>query len=102
MDAGWNFRDPGRPCAARHMFWSSPDPCAMSFFRKRFLVLIEKHRRPCQVRAPIEPRWAPALAGIETCTHLVVLYWMDRSRRDIAVQFPRHYQETRGTFALRS
>lgn len=50
----------------------------------------------------VDPRWEAALAGIETCTHLVVLYWMDRSRRDIAVQCPRHYRETRGTFALRS
>jgi tRNA-Thr(GGU) m(6)t(6)A37 methyltransferase TsaA len=50
----------------------------------------------------IDPLWAAALDGVETCTHLVVLYWMDKSRRDIAVQVPRHYQEARGTFALRS
>ena len=50
----------------------------------------------------LDPRWKAALDGVETCSHLVVLYWMDQSRRDIAVQFPRHYQETRGTFALRS
>ncbi len=50
----------------------------------------------------VDPRWEAALAGIETCTHLVVLYWMDKSRRDIAVQVPRHYQKPRGTFALRS
>ena len=50
----------------------------------------------------VDPRWAAALQGVETCTHLVLLYWMDKSRRDIAVQVPRHYQETRGTFALRS
>ena len=50
----------------------------------------------------IDPLWAGALDGVETCSHLVVLYWMDKSRRDIAVQVPRHYQESRGTFALRS
>jgi tRNA-Thr(GGU) m(6)t(6)A37 methyltransferase TsaA len=50
----------------------------------------------------VDPRWAGALQGIETCTHLVLLYWMDKSRRDVAVQVPRHYQEPRGTFALRS
>jgi tRNA-Thr(GGU) m(6)t(6)A37 methyltransferase TsaA len=50
----------------------------------------------------VDPRWAGALQGIGTCTHLVLLYWMDKSRRDIAVQVPRHYQEPRGTFALRS
>ncbi len=47
-------------------------------------------------------RWAPALSGVESCTHLVVLYWMDRSRRDLVVQMPRHYGTPRGTFALRS
>jgi len=50
----------------------------------------------------LEPRWAPALKDIETCTHLVLLYWMDRSRRDIVLQMPRHYGVQRGTFALRS
>ena len=50
----------------------------------------------------LDPRWAGALEGVETCTHLWVLYWMDKSRRDIAVQVPRHYGKGRGTFALRS
>jgi tRNA-Thr(GGU) m(6)t(6)A37 methyltransferase TsaA len=50
----------------------------------------------------IAPRWAPALQGVESCSHLVVLYWMDRSRRDLVVQVPRHYGVGRGTFALRS
>jgi tRNA-Thr(GGU) m(6)t(6)A37 methyltransferase TsaA len=50
----------------------------------------------------IDPRWAQALAGVESCTHLVVLYWMNRSRRDLVLQIPRHYGEGRGTFALRS
>jgi len=50
----------------------------------------------------IDPRWEAALKGVESCTHVVVLYWMDRSRRDLVVQVPRHYGERRGTFALRS
>ena len=50
----------------------------------------------------IDARWQAALTGIETCTHLLVLYWMDRARRDLVVQVPRHYSEPRGTFALRS
>src|SRR5271166_5839774 len=50
----------------------------------------------------ISPRWVPALKGVEGCTHLVVLYWMDRARRDLVVQVPRHYGVERGTFALRS
>ena len=50
----------------------------------------------------VDPRWAKALAGVETCSHLVVLYWMDRARRDLVVQVPAHYGTGRGTFALRS
>jgi tRNA-Thr(GGU) m(6)t(6)A37 methyltransferase TsaA len=50
----------------------------------------------------IDPRFAAALTGVETCTHLLVLYWMDKSRRDLVLQAPRHYGELRGTFALRS
>jgi tRNA-Thr(GGU) m(6)t(6)A37 methyltransferase TsaA len=50
----------------------------------------------------LDARWAAALKDVETCSHLVVLYWMDKARRDLARQVPRHYGEQRGTFALRS
>jgi tRNA-Thr(GGU) m(6)t(6)A37 methyltransferase TsaA len=50
----------------------------------------------------LDPRWADGLTGVATCTHLIVLYWMDKARRDLVVQVPRHYNEPRGTFALRS
>jgi tRNA-Thr(GGU) m(6)t(6)A37 methyltransferase TsaA len=50
----------------------------------------------------VDPRWADALRGIETCSHVIVLYFMDRARRDLVLQAPRHYTEVRGTFALRS
>jgi tRNA-Thr(GGU) m(6)t(6)A37 methyltransferase TsaA len=50
----------------------------------------------------VDPRWREALSGVETCTHLLVLYWMDRARRDLVRQVPRHLGEPRGTFALRS
>jgi len=50
----------------------------------------------------VDPRWAQALKDVESCSHLVLLYWMDRSRRDIVLQVPRHYGVQRGTFALRS
>ena len=39
----------------------------------------------------VDPRWAKALTHVESCTHLVVLYWMNRSRRDLVLQVPRHY-----------
>jgi tRNA-Thr(GGU) m(6)t(6)A37 methyltransferase TsaA len=47
-------------------------------------------------------RYAAALPGVETCTHLLVLYWMHQARRDLVLQAPRHYGQPRGTFALRS
>jgi tRNA-Thr(GGU) m(6)t(6)A37 methyltransferase TsaA len=50
----------------------------------------------------VDPRWEKALTHVESCTHLVVLYWMNRSRRDLVLQVPRHYGIARGTFALRS
>jgi tRNA-Thr(GGU) m(6)t(6)A37 methyltransferase TsaA len=50
----------------------------------------------------LDPRWADALKGVETCSHIVVLYWMDQARRDLVLQVPHHYGEPRGTFALRS
>jgi len=49
----------------------------------------------------LDPRYAAALDGVAACTHLVLLYFMDRARRDLLVQSPRH-GERRGTFALRS
>ena len=50
----------------------------------------------------VDARFAPALKDVETCSHLVVLYWMEQARRDLVLQVPRHYGEQRGTFALRS
>jgi tRNA-Thr(GGU) m(6)t(6)A37 methyltransferase TsaA len=49
----------------------------------------------------LDPRYAAALDGVATCSHLVVLYFMDQARRDLLVQAPRHGAR-RGTFALRS
>ena len=50
----------------------------------------------------VDPRWAQALPGVETCSHLIVLYWMDRARRDLVVQTPRNTEGGRPTFAVRS
>jgi tRNA-Thr(GGU) m(6)t(6)A37 methyltransferase TsaA len=50
----------------------------------------------------VDERWAAALSGLETCSHIIVLYWMDQARRDLVFQVPAHYGTGRGTFALRS
>jgi tRNA (adenine37-N6)-methyltransferase len=50
----------------------------------------------------IDERWRPALTGVAAPSELQVLYWMHQSRRDLAVQAPRHNGIVTGTFALRS
>ncbi len=50
----------------------------------------------------VDPRWAKALPGVETCSHLILLYWMDRARRDLVVQVPKQYGDGKPTFSLRS
>jgi tRNA (Thr-GGU) A37 N-methylase len=50
----------------------------------------------------LDPRWTPALKGVETGDRMQVLYWMDRARRDLLTQSPGDDGQTMGTFALRS
>lgn len=50
----------------------------------------------------VDPRYAAGLAGVERCSHLIVLYWLDEARRDLLVQSPRHVTAPRGVFSLRS
>lgn len=63
-----------------------------------------KHARGSEAVCTIEvdPRFAPALQGVASCSHLLVLYWMDRARRDLLLQAPHHYDDVHGTFSLRS
>jgi tRNA-Thr(GGU) m(6)t(6)A37 methyltransferase TsaA len=50
----------------------------------------------------VDTPFAEALKDVESCTHLVVLYWMDKAPRNLVLQVPGHYGVQRGTFALRS
>jgi tRNA-Thr(GGU) m(6)t(6)A37 methyltransferase TsaA len=50
----------------------------------------------------LDPRWADGLKDVASCSHLVVLYWMDRAPRNLVLQKPAHYGVQRGTFSLRS
>ena len=54
----------------------------------------------CRIEV-FEP-WVEALSGLETFTEIEVLYWLDRSRRDLVRQSPKSDGTTRGTFSLRS
>lgn len=50
----------------------------------------------------VDARWRAALKDVAGCSHLLILYWMDRARRDLVLQKPRHHGEQRGTFSIRS
>src|SRR5437016_490267 len=52
--------------------WTRRDDCPKNARESDAICTIE-----------VDPRWADALTGVETCTHLLVLYWMDKARRDL-------------------
>jgi tRNA (adenine37-N6)-methyltransferase len=52
-------------------------------------------------RLVLDPRWAPALDGLEPGADLQVLYWMHQARRDLVRLVPGH-ATPRGPFALRA
>jgi len=55
-----------------------------------------------ECRLVVAPIWQPALEGLEANEKIEVLYWLDRSRRDLVAQSPGNDGRTVGTFALRS
>jgi tRNA-Thr(GGU) m(6)t(6)A37 methyltransferase TsaA len=70
-----------------------------------------KNRKDCPKNAresdaictvELDERWAEGLKDVATCSHIILLYWMDKSPRNLVSQVPRHYGIPRGTFALRS
>ena len=50
----------------------------------------------------LDERFRSGLKDVETCSHLVLLYWMDRAPRNLVLQVPGHYGTQHGTFSLRS
>jgi tRNA-Thr(GGU) m(6)t(6)A37 methyltransferase TsaA len=53
-------------------------------------------------RVELDWRYAQGLRDLELYSHAVLLYWMDKARRDLVQQVPAHLGHPRGTFALRS
>lgn len=53
-------------------------------------------------RIEIFEPWVAGLKGIEQYETLEVLYWLDKSRRDLVLQSPKSDGQARGTFSLRS
>ncbi|MBS0243058.1 MAG: tRNA (N6-threonylcarbamoyladenosine(37)-N6)-methyltransferase TrmO [Proteobacteria bacterium] len=53
-------------------------------------------------RLEVLPPFRPGLRSLERFSHVVVLAWLDRARRDPIVIQPPHADEPRGVFSLRS
>ena len=60
-----------------------------------------RHDGPVCVIEIFEP-WVAGLKGIEKFERLEVLYWLDRSRRDLVLQSPASNGDVHGTFSIRS
>jgi tRNA-Thr(GGU) m(6)t(6)A37 methyltransferase TsaA len=73
-----------------HTPWTKRDECPKNARGSDAVCTIE-----------LDARYAAALDGVAACTHLVILYFMDRARRDLLIQAPRHGERS-GTFAIRS
>jgi len=50
----------------------------------------------------IFPEYEDGLKDIETCSHLIFLYWLDRARRDVLLVKPPHNGKVHGVFSTRS
>jgi tRNA-Thr(GGU) m(6)t(6)A37 methyltransferase TsaA len=50
----------------------------------------------------LKPEFQEGLQSVESCSHLILLYWMHEARRDLIVQAPAFDSVPHGCFALRS
>ncbi|MBX3520984.1 MAG: tRNA (N6-threonylcarbamoyladenosine(37)-N6)-methyltransferase TrmO [Xanthobacteraceae bacterium] len=53
-------------------------------------------------RIEIFEPWVAGLRGVEKYAQLEVLYWLDKSRRDLVAQSPKSNGEIHGVFSLRT
>jgi tRNA-Thr(GGU) m(6)t(6)A37 methyltransferase TsaA len=53
-------------------------------------------------RIEVFPPWDKGLDSVASLERLEVLYWLDQSRRDLALQSPRSDGQARGVFSLRT
>jgi tRNA-Thr(GGU) m(6)t(6)A37 methyltransferase TsaA len=60
------------------------------------------HEADAVCTVELDPRFRDGLKDVESCSHLVLLYWMDKAPRNLVLQVPGHYGVQHGTFALRS
>ena len=54
------------------------------------------------VQLEIFPEFEAGLKDIESCSHLIILYWLDRAKRNVLITTTPHDDEEHGVFATRS
>lgn len=108
------LRDQPRPGEVRLPFDPSTraDDARLIFIGRILSPWTERSQCPKSLRAArergraamveIDEPWRAGLRGLTAGMTIVVLYWMDRARRDLIIQAPSHRDEPVGAFALRS
>lgn len=71
--------------------WASPEECPRNSMESDALCTVE-----------IDPPYDQALASLETCSHVILLYWLNQAKRDRLVQHPPMDDRPHGAFALRT
>lgn len=74
--------------------WKSRADCPKNIARAR-------ERNQTATLEFAEP-YRAGLTGLETGSHIIVLYWMNEAKRNLILQKPRHRPEPTGVYALRS
>ena len=72
--------------------WKTPGECPKN----------SRERKDVVATVELDPHYAQGLEDIGLLSHLILLYWLHQSRRDLIIQAPSHAPEPRGVFALRS
>lgn len=62
----------------------------------------EARAQGAHARIEIAADYRAGLDGLQHYSHVIVLVWLDRSRRDVIAHQPRHLDRPRGVFAMRS
>jgi tRNA (adenine37-N6)-methyltransferase len=77
-----------------HTPWMTRDDCPKNLRQAR--------ERGGKAWIVIDEAWRPGLRDLSAGEAIVVLTWMDRARRDLVIQAPRHRGAPAGVFSIRS
>jgi tRNA-Thr(GGU) m(6)t(6)A37 methyltransferase TsaA len=72
--------------------WPTPSDCPKS----------SRARSDVVATLEVDPLFAAGLKDVQLFSHLIVLYWIHLSCRDLIQQVPSHLTAPRGVFALRT